>query len=59
MTKKNKEMVEKIYDTLFKQRFADFYNGEWADHIEGSSGDDKAADEAKMKERIAQLFGLN
>lgn len=57
MTKQNKELLDKVYDMLTKQRFYDFYNGDFQEHIEGPK--DEVPSEKRIKEQLAVMLGLN
>jgi hypothetical protein len=52
------QIVDKIYDTLFRQTFTDFYEGEFLDHLQDGVKEQKA-DEDKIKEKIKRIFNLS
>lgn len=47
-------LAEKVYTMLMSQSFADWYEEEFQDHVEGAEG---AQDKAAVLAKIAQMLG--
>jgi hypothetical protein len=49
-----KTVEERVYNMLFSQPFADFYNGDFEDHL---TGEKDAPSKKEILERIKSLLG--